>query len=333
MPTDEGNMAENRRLDGLWKKLTARKTEVVPILRGELEQEAKKPVPDQFFLLDAAHFLQLNDSDSRELVFSALEKIDPAQPAIKANATELFNLVFAYADGSEGNEKVLPLIDRLFLVTDFKVIVPEHSLTLRGSILCAFLYGPFGEKAERHLASLIDQSPKHSEQIVGMLNWMGSPASVDAVKRVIDQKPNGQVFSMAIGFFMRVGGAAGREAALHIDPALLDDESRKYYQQSRPGIEKMSYDYILDSLKKAGEKTESPSQDVLEKQLTTMYETGGKDGRPNPVALLTAKMPKEQLVDRLLKIRGRMFRRLSDEAIDDIEGINGFIEALLLRKN
>src|SRR5262249_48551121 len=175
-------------------KLKARTGEVIPVLKEELDKEIKKPEPDQFFLLDAARFLQLNDRDSRTLGLSALTSIDPPQHVIRANADELSKAPFAFADGNQANEQVFPIFDRLFLASDLTVFIAEHSLTLRGSQLCAFVYGPFGASAERHLAARLEQSPEQLERVVGMLNWMGSPTSLDMVQRVLDRKPSQQVF-------------------------------------------------------------------------------------------------------------------------------------------
>ena len=218
-------------------------------------------------------------------------------------------------------------------MSDLTVFVPSHDLTLKGSQLCAFLYGPFGEIAEQHLAALIGRSPKHALRIVGMLNWMGSPASLDAVKQVLDHKPSDELFKMAISFFMRVGGPRGREIALGVNSAELPESSRSYYQEIRGAIEKTSYEFMLAAAKQADGNAAVLPSDVLEQHLTKMYETFGRDGRPMAVALLTANIPASELARRLLEIRSRMFRRLSNEAIDDVESLNAIIEALLLRKN
>jgi hypothetical protein len=325
------NNDENRRLDAAWKKLTARKSEILPILRQELAQETKKPVPDWFFLLDAAHFVQLNDVGHRDLIVSALEKIDPDQPVIKANFEELFNMTFALEDGGEPDPRLLVLIDRLFLLSDCQVFVPAHSLTLKGSLLGAFLYGPFGQRGEEHLLTLIERSSKHTKRIVGMLNWIGSPLSLDAIQKVLDHRPDATLFKMAIGALMRVGGARGREMALKIDPKELDEESRKYYREQRTAMKAVSFEGVLRLYKKAAAGAATPrSAEDLEKQFTAAYEAG-RSNALDPLAILMSSLPKETLAAKLIRVRGQMFRRLSDEAIDDVEGINEIIEAVLLR--
>src|SRR2546427_816337 len=82
------------------------------------------------------------------------------------------------------------------------------ALTLRGPLLAAFLYGPFGLAGEDHLLALVEHSPAHTDRILGILAWTGSPRSVAAVERILARAPAAATFALGFEVLMRVGGPA-----------------------------------------------------------------------------------------------------------------------------
>jgi hypothetical protein len=62
-----------------------------------------------------------------------------------------------------------------------------------------------------------------------------------------------------------------------------------------------------------------------------MYESYGKDSRLNPQALLDSTLPKELLITELMRIRTRMFMRVSNETLSDVELTNAVLNTLRYR--
>jgi hypothetical protein len=62
-----------------------------------------------------------------------------------------------------------------------------------------------------------------------------------------------------------------------------------------------------------------------------MNKNFGKDETTHPSDVLDAKLPTDELVGELVKIRARTFNRLSDEALSDVEMTNLLINTLRYR--
>ena len=62
-----------------------------------------------------------------------------------------------------------------------------------------------------------------------------------------------------------------------------------------------------------------------------MYADYGKDNRLNPQALLDSRLGRDYLIGELIRIRSRMFSRVSDEALSDVELTNAVINTLRYR--
>ena len=117
---------------------------------------------------------------------------------------------------------------------------------------------------------------------------------------------------------MKAGGPKGRAAMLAIDPEALDAKSREYYGRIHKAIEATTYDALhkrFDGM--PGEA--KLADDELKKRLATMYANFGKDDTTSPAALVNSGLPADFLVSQLTQIRSRMFNRVSNEALDDVE--------------
>jgi hypothetical protein len=62
-----------------------------------------------------------------------------------------------------------------------------------------------------------------------------------------------------------------------------------------------------------------------------MYENYGKDDKTSPEAIFNSGLPNDFLVSELTRIRGRMFYRVSDEALSDVVLTNAILNALRYR--
>ncbi len=59
-----------------------------------------------------------------------------------------------------------------------------------------------------------------------------------------------------------------------------------------------------------------------------MYDNYGKDDSTSPMAIIDADLPSKYLISKLQSIRSRMFYRVSDEALSEIEITNVIINTL-----
>jgi hypothetical protein len=138
------------------------------------------------------------------------------------------------------------------------------------------------------------------------------------------------LFTRELTFMMINGGPEGREAMLQVDPAHLDAQSKPYYEKVRPAIEAQSYPQLRKKFEQFTGETKL-NEEQIKQRLAAMYENYGKDNRLNPQALLDSTLKKDYLIGELSRIRARMFSRVSDEALSDIELTNAVMNTLRYR--
>jgi hypothetical protein len=63
-----------------------------------------------------------------------------------------------------------------------------------------------------------------------------------------------------------------------------------------------------------------------------MYKNYGKDEDAEPSAIFDSDLPKNFLISELQRIRSRMFYRLSDEALSDVEITNAILNTLYFKQ-
>ena len=317
----------NQQMDDAWKFFLANKGAVIPLLREQLDIEVRKPQPNGLVLLDIGYFLmQQGGAIDRERATAALLAIDTTSPVIRQNHKELFE--FTHGVAALHDARVLPFIDKAFLRDKVTVFIPQHALRLDETLVCVFLYGVHGDGAEQHLrARLADRAV--AKKVIEILAWLGSPVSVADVQAANAAARDYETFARATAFMMRAGGPQGRAAMLDVREGELDSRSRDYYAQIRPAIASTSY----ASLRKQFGSTAraSLSDDQMRARLAAMSEHYGKDDTTQPLDILDAKLPADELVGELVKIRARTFSRLSDEALSDVEMINALINTLRYR--
>jgi hypothetical protein len=318
----------NRQMDAVWKFYTSHKPEILPILRAQLKAEIGRDQPSDLVLLDVGLFVHESDgADGKALARDALFRLKPGAPIVNENYKELFELTHAAA--ADRDRRVLDFIDKNFLTTQQTIFIPQHALKLDGTIMCVFLYGVFGADAEDHLRAKL-QDPTVAKRVLELLGWLGSPESLSQVGNALTASPGYETFARVTAFMMQVGGPAGREFMLRVDPNKLDPQSREYLAKIRQAIQGMSFEAIRGSVAQApGDKKLSDSE--MKMRLDAMITNYGQDERTSPLAVLDSGLSSDVLVPSLLKVRSRTLYRLSDEALSDVEATNAVVNGLRYR--
>lgn len=318
----------NRQMDEAWKYFSANKNAALPVLRNELTAELRKDKPSHLLLLDIGYFLrQQEGAADKALAKQAFVALDFSAPIVRMNQQQLFE--FGHTLATEQDPQLLTLFDKAFLRDKVTAYIPQHALRLDETLVCVFLYGLYGPAGERHLQPCTSD-PQVGKKTLEILAWIGSPESVPAVTEAMNGQRDFDLFARATAFMMKVGGPEGRTAMLRVAPQRLDDRSQSYYLKVRPEIEKVSFDQIKGKFNgMPGPATLADAE--LKKRLTAMYANYGRDDKTNPAAVINSGLPKEFLINELVRIRTRMFYRVSNEGLSDVEMTNALINALRFR--
>ncbi len=318
------------RIDGAWKALAARKAEALPVLRRELSTALTRPAADPFFVLDAAHLLYtLGGKAEERLALSALAKIDPAAPVIRANYHELFDFAHLLARG--GSPAVLPQLDRIFLLGEagLELGTPPRSVKFDAAELCVFLYGATGPGAEAYLLAKMDGHPAFRPRGLDVLASLGSAAAVPRVKALLDVGGDFESVGRAVKFLMTLGGPAGRDAVLQAAPERLDDRARAYLREIRADVKGVSPATLLEAVRQHDNPAGRKFTDAELRPRLDRMETGdGLDPEGNPSVVATSRLPRAALLEQLKRIRARTLHRFERDALDDVEILNLVINTL-----
>ena len=320
--------AYNERMDSAWKFLNANNAAVLPILRRELTRELQKTQPNNLVLLDIGYYLRLqSEVQDKELGKAALFKLDPTADIVHLNQQQLFN--FAYAVAMDQDPKFLQFLDKAFLRQKMFAFVPQHSLMLSETLVCVFLYGVHGPDSEAHLRKLLKDKAL-TNKVLEILIWIGTPSSIPDVKAAMLADRNFETFGRGTTFMMTAGGSQGRTVMLAINPKDFDAQIQEYFERIRPQIEATSFEILRKGFS-LGDETVPLSETELKKRLSDMYANAGKYNRADLRATLDSRLPSTFLINELVLIRSRMFRRLSDEALSDVKAINAILNTLYYR--
>ncbi len=318
----------NKNMDATWQFFNTNKSSVLPILRQELKRELQSEKPNQMLLLDIGYFIRLQpDAADRELGKTALLRIDPGAPIVRWNQPQLF--LFAHLVAADQDPQILPFLDKAFLYKGVTAYLPQHALKLDETLVCVFLYGIHSGTSEQHLRSLLGNRDI-ANKVVEILIWLGTPASVPAVKEAMMGSRDYETFTRGTAFMMRTGGPQGRSFMLSVNPKDFDIKSQQYYAKVRKDIEAVSYQTLSAQFSGAGKSALTDKE--LKQRLAAMYENYGKDKDTEPSAILNSSLPKNFLISEIQRIRSRMFYRLSDEALDDVQMTNAILNALYFKQ-
>ena len=205
--TDQGTAAVdryNKSMDAAWSLFEGNKSQAVPILRRELGAEIAKAQPNDLVLLDIGLFLLRSDaSSSNTIARTALFRLNPQSTVIQWNSSELFEFVRLVAQAHD--PRVLPLIEKAFLSTKTTVTVPQHALTLDGTLICVFLFGGYGPESENYLDGRLSDKAV-ATRVLEVLGSLGSPASIPAVQKALAASPTYDTFARVTSYMMQTGG-------------------------------------------------------------------------------------------------------------------------------
>lgn len=318
----------NKMMDAAWKYFSQNKAVSVPTLQQILVEETASKSPNHLVLLDLGHFLvREGGAENMRAAREAFFKIDASVSVIRYNFQDLFHL--AYRLAGERDPRMLKTFDRMFLATKGSVFVPQHVMTLDGTLICVFLYGKYGVDSVPHLLERLNE-PQHRLRVMEMLVWLGSAEAMPAVLRAMQTNRDDDTFKRAVTYMMTTGGKAGRDAMLALKPDELATESRKYYSEILSAVKETSYARLEKSF--ASMSGYKPIDDAaLRVRLTKMREAYGKDDDLHPLVILKSRLPRDELIRELSASRDRMFYRLSNEALTDVKITNALINTLRFR--
>lgn len=308
--------AQRRELDAAWRFFGDYRDDAIPLLRRELAAELRSQRPSQQLLLDAACFLAAYGAESdKQLVVQAALSINPDAVL---DAPQLFRLMHAAAASQDA--RLLPLIDRTFLRKSVSIPLPQQGSSIDETGVRALLYGRFAAAGERHLAGLL-RDPSLSKPVLDVLQVVGSPSSVPAVEPLL-QSPDMEVFTRAVNFLLRAGGPQGRQALLALKAQGLSKEANEFFAPMRQNL-------AQQPTPQAGKGTLADAD--VRHLLDALEANGGRYESIDPSAIVQSRLPKQELLERLTRIRERSFARATNEALADIDTTSALLNALSYR--
>jgi len=326
-PTDSAE-AVGKQMDDIWKYFDANRAKALPILRAAILAEEHRPDKSPFMLLGTGFYLYTHgDKIDREPAKVALFAVDSSSPIIRANLEQYFYFVHAVA--IEHDERVLPLIDAVFLDKKLPLVIPEFALNLDESLVCVMLYGAYGEGAEAHLQPFL-QNPARSQKVIEILIWIGSPASNTAVLGAIRANRNLDTFARGTAFLMQAGGPEGKSIMQKINPADLDPASAEALNKSHQHIDVVSGAWYKSIFDRMGGAATIPDADIR-RRLAATAAGKGRDESLSPRAIYASGIPRDELILLLTATRIAMLQHVYDQVLQDVRTTDMVINALRLR--
>jgi hypothetical protein len=310
--------AQRRELDSLWRYFGDHREQALAVMRQTLTAELRQAAPASLLLLDAGYFLQQYGTAADKLL--ALQALLAMDTAAAIDKQQLFRFVHAVAQG--GDARLLPLIDRAFLRASVTVYVPQHGFTVDEVAVCTYLYGQFGSAGEAHLRGLLGDATVVNKAL-DVLASIGSPDSVPDVARLLastDPETLGRVTHV----LLRAGGPQGRAALLAVDPKAMQGKVREFFLPLREQLQKST---AQAPLPEAG----GLADDELRHRLEQVYQQYGRYDAIGLNEIAHARLPKQELIASLTRIRQRCLLRVSDEALADYDNTNALLNALRYR--
>lgn len=318
----------NKQMDEAWKFFASNRPKVLPLLRGHLKRELAESQPNDMVLLDIGYFVHIHDgAEGKALAFDALFRLNPLAPVVVENIKGLFE--FAHAAARLRDPRVVELIDKAFLPFDRRVFIPQHALTLNGTLLCVFLYGAYGPEAELALMEKLKDKGL-AKRALEILIWLGSPESLPQVAEALKASPDFETIARVTSYMMEAAGPQGRSFMLELQAGSFDERSRQYLASIQGPVRNMSYEPIRASFARLPGDKALPDVQVKER-LAAMIKNFGKDERTSPLAVLDSGLSADFLIAELVKVRSRTLHRLSDEALSEVKVTNALINGLRYR--
>jgi hypothetical protein len=315
----------NQERDAVASQLLALGPVELETLARELEAELSLPQPSPLVLLEAGHVLFTKGTETQKRVAQrALFALDPNLPVVRGDVIGLFR--FTHAIALAAPEGILRHLDRHCASTEGTTQGENMSAD---TTQCVFLYGAVGPSAEAHVAARARDLPAERLRALEILSWIGTDASVEAVKAAVLAQPSGDVVKRATAFFMRVGGEKGRAALLSLPlENNLEPATREYLVSSRERASKIDRQTLRAEIAAGFDAGEPVSDAQLCGQLQSFYDNFGHDRAVSPLTVLDSKLPRKFLVDQLVAIRRRMLQTPDENALDNVKMTNAILNVL-----
>jgi len=309
--------AQRHQLDAAWRYFGDYREDAIPLLRRELSVELRSQHPSQQLLLDAACFLLAYGADSNKPL--ATQAALAINPEAMLDGPQLFRLMHAAAGSRDA--RLLPLLDRGFLRKSVSIPLPQQGSSIDETGVRALLYGRFGAAGERHLAALL-REPALTKAVLDVLQLAGTPESVPAVAPLL-QSPDMEVFTRAVNFLVRAGGPQGRQVLLALKPQGLSKEAIDFFAPMRQQL-------AQQPAPQAGKGVLSDAE--VRRQLDALEAGNGSYEGVDPSAIVQSRLPKQELLERLARIRERTFARATIEALADADTTSALLNAVSYRE-
>ncbi|XLZ71237.1 hypothetical protein ABT364_04535 [Massilia sp. SR12] len=312
--------AQRVELNAAWRLFGIYRDDAVPLLRRELSTEVRAKRPSPQFLLDAASFLLAYGSEAdRGLALQAALAL-PLDAAL--DGPQLFRLVHAAA--ASRDQRLLPLIDRAFLRNAVTLPLPQQGSSIDENGLRVLLYGRFGADGERHLRPFL-RDEALVKPVLDVLLLIGGPDSLPAVLPLL-QSADMEVFTRAVNFLMRAGGPEGRQALLALPAQGLSKEAFEFLSPLREQLARQPAPGGAMGPSAASDSAVRGQLDALER---------GDDGDAafDPAAVLRSALPKQELLERLSRIRERSLARATNDDLALVETTAALINAVRYREH
>lgn len=311
--------AQRVELNAAWRVFGVYRDEAVPLLRRELAAELRSAKPSPQLLLDAACFLLFYGAEGDGAL--ALQAALAIPPAAALDGPQLFRLTHAAA--ASRDRRLLPLIDHAFLRHAVSLPLPQQGSVIDETGVRVLLYGRFGAQGERHLAGLMKDASL-AKAVLDVLLLVGGPDSLPAVLPLLES-PDMDLFTRAATFLLRAGGPEGRQALLGLPTQGLSKEALDFLAPMREQLARQPMPG------RDARRGNPPDAEVL-RQLEVLESAEGRYEGVDPAAIVNSRLPKQELLERLLRIRERAAGRAANETLADIETTAAVINAVRYRE-
>lgn len=312
-------------LDSNYKALLAEGTAGRRVVREAVLAESELARPNSFFLMDMGHFLVGESCADNVAAAAAYRAIAPSDPVVRMGSQDLFE--FGHALSIKAEASTLPAALRMVMAAGGAVSVPAHATTLDATLQGVFLLGPYGRASEAALAASLDEEASR-DRALEILSWIGSPASTPAVVRTLRGDHDHPTFVRALTFLMSLGGAEGRHAVQSFDAGILAEGDRALLVQAQGASKTLSFEKLRQRVPGGGSV---PPARALRERFARMIANAGRDDTFEPSNVLDSDLPRQELGEWLQATRAAQLRRLSDEALSDVEVTNMLLLVLSFR--
>lgn len=311
--------AQRVELNAAWRLFGIYRDDAVPLLRRELTAELRAKRPSPQLLLDAACFLLAYGAEADRAL--ALQAALLLPPDAALDGPQLFRLVHVAA--ASRDPRLLPLIDRAFLRSPVTLPLPQQGASIDENGLRVLLYGRFGAAGERHLQPFLKDEAL-AKPVLDVLLLVGGSDSLPAVLPLL-RSADIEVLTRAATFLMRAGGPQGRQALLALPTQGLSKDALEFLDPLREQLARQPAP--------GGAVGQSAATDAQVRDLLDALERADeREPAVDHAAILRSSLPKQELLERLSRIRERSLGRATNDSLALVETTAALINAVRYRE-